>query len=127
MKRLTAAGGIAVVVLVVIIVRLASGGAEPSTTASATGHSPTTTIRVVVKDGKIEGGLSHEQVQQGSRVVIRVEADVTDEVHLHGYDIARDVAPGKPAVVDFVASLPGRFEVELESQGRQILELSVVP
>ncbi len=32
-----------------------------------------------------------------------VTAEVTDHVHLHGYDLMADVAPGKPARIEFTA------------------------
>ena len=117
---------IALAVVVVVIVVKVVGGGSGSTTSTGDGQG-TTTIRIVVKDGKIQGGLSHPKVKQGGWVVIRVSADVSDEVHLHGYDIARNVAPGTPAVIAFIASLPGRFEAELESRKQQILELAVEP
>lgn len=56
-----------------------------------------------------------------------VSADVADEVHVHGYDLMADVAPGSPARISFEASVPGRFEVELESRALQIAELRVGP
>jgi hypothetical protein len=33
-------------------------------------------------------------------------------VHLHGYDIEKEVAPGKPARFDFKATNEGAFEIE---------------
>jgi hypothetical protein len=48
-------------------------------------------------------------------------------VHLHGYDVMVDVAPGKPARLRFKATIPGRFEVELEDRGLHIAELEVRP
>jgi len=115
----------AVAVIVVTFVVTGSGGPDSATTAGSPQRPAT--IRIAVNGGEIRGGLSHQTVKQGSKVVIRVSADVSDEVHLHGYDIARDVVPGKAAVLSFAANLPGRFEVELESRGRQILELKVEP
>ncbi len=56
-----------------------------------------------------------------------VSSDVVDEVHLHGYDKSVDVTPGTPARLAFVASLPGRFEVELEDRALQIADLEVSP
>jgi heme/copper-type cytochrome/quinol oxidase subunit 2 len=66
-------------------------------------------------------------VKQGDRVEIVVTSDVADHVHLHGYDIMRDVAPGKTARIRFRANVPGRFEVELEDRGVQIADLTVKP
>ena len=86
-----------------------------------------TTVRIVVRDGKVVGGLKQATVDQGQRVVLVVSSDVADEVHLHGYDKMVDVTPGSPARLPFVASIPGRFEVELEDRGLQIADIEVRP
>jgi hypothetical protein len=86
-----------------------------------------TVVRIVVVNGQPRGGIVRASVDQGDRVVLVVRSDVADHVHLHGYDIMRDVAPGRPARLPFRATIAGRFEVELEDRGTQIAELSVEP
>ena len=66
-------------------------------------------------------------VQRDRQVVLVVESELTDHVHLHGYDLMADVAPGAPATIRFKATAPGRFEIELEDRGLQIGELEVRP
>ena len=102
---------------------------EPTTTTTTTTPPPEgpTVVRVRVRDGAPVGGIVRETVDQGDRVVLVVTADVTDEVHVHGYNLMRDVAPGKPARIAFRATLPGVAEVELEDRGLQIAELTVRP
>jgi hypothetical protein len=56
-----------------------------------------------------------------------VTSDVAEEVHVHGYDILKEVAPGAPARFRFEATFEGIFEVELERSGEPILELRVEP
>ena len=86
-----------------------------------------TTIRILVRGGRVVGGLRRARLEQGDRAVLVVRADVADHVHLHGYDIMRDVAPGRPARLRFRATIPGRFEVELEDRRLQIAQLEVRP
>jgi uncharacterized cupredoxin-like copper-binding protein len=86
-----------------------------------------TTVKIVVRGGKVVGGLVRATVEQGEKVAIVVGSDVADHVHLHGYDKFADVAPGKQARLVFVATIPGRFEVELEDRGLQIADLEVRP
>jgi hypothetical protein len=93
---------------------------EPTTTADAT---PVIEVRVV--GGKPQGGVRRERVKLGEAVVLRVVADVADEVHVHGYDRKADVAPGKPAQIRFTADVPGVWEVELERRRQKLLELEV--
>ena len=84
-------------------------------------------VRVTVVNGSPKGGIVRETVDKGERVVIVVSSDVADEVHLHGYDIVRDVTAGGMARIAFLATLPGRFEVELENRGVQIADITVQP
>jgi hypothetical protein len=99
---------------------------ETTTTQPPPPPGPTE-IRIVVVNGAPRGGIVRESVDQGDRVVLVVRSDVADHVHLHGYDIMRDVAPGKPARLPFRATIPGRFEVELEDRGVQIADITVRP
>ena len=45
-----------------------------------------------------------------------MSSDAEHEIHLHGYDIARDAAPGKPARYRFKADVEGVFEIESHSE-----------
>jgi copper(I)-binding protein len=102
-----------------------------STTTESTTTEPAveqpTVVRVAVVSGSPKGGIVRETVDKGDRVVLVVTSDVADEVHLHGYDISRDVVAGGTARIAFKATLPGRFEVELEDRGIQIADLTVQP
>ena len=109
----------------------ASPPPPPTTTTRTTTTRPKppgpTTVRIVVRDGRVLGGLRRARLEQGERAVLVVQADVSDHVHLHGYDIMRDVSPGSPARLRFRANIPGRFEVELEDRKLQIAQLEVRP
>jgi hypothetical protein len=86
-----------------------------------------TVVRVTVRGGVPAGGVVRETVGKGDRVVLVVRSDVADEVHLHGYDLSRDVEAGGQARIAFRATIAGRFEVELEERGVPIAELTVEP
>jgi type V secretory pathway adhesin AidA len=104
---------------------------SPATT-STPAPSPTTAtapesgvrIAITVAGDEVTGG-GRREVAAGERVTLTVTADVADEVHVHGYDLFGDVAPGSPATIAFDANIPGVFEVELESAGRELAELVV--
>jgi hypothetical protein len=100
-----------------------------TTTETTTEEPPAgpTVVRVRVVGGVPKGGIVRKTVKQGDRVVLVVSSDVADEVHLHGYDISRDVRAGGTARIRFRAKVPGRFEVELEQRGVQIADLTVEP
>jgi hypothetical protein len=98
-----------------------------TTTQTTTEVEQPTFVRVRVVGGVPKGGIVRETVTKGDRVVLVVTSDVADHVHLHGYDIMRDVAAGGTARIRFRATLPGRFEVELEDRGVPIADLTVEP
>lgn len=103
----------------------------PATTAAATGAATTVVeaepLPVVIDVDATAGEIVRATVARGSRVVLDVTADVADHVHLHGYDLSAEVAPGRPAKLSFVADAAGRFEIELEERGDVVAELTVEP
>lgn len=101
--------------------------ATSQTTETSTQPEGPTIVRVAVAGGIPEGGIVRETVDKGDKVVLVVTSDVADEIHVHGYDVSRDVVAGGTARVAFDATIPGRFEVELESRGAQIAEITVNP
>lgn len=70
-------------------------------------------------------GDSRVEAALGDTIVIEVESDVEDEVHLHGFDIFADVTPDEPGVIVFTPNAPGRFEIEMEGSHAFIAELVV--
>ena len=104
---------------------------QPATTATSeptlapTPAPKRQTIRIRVVGGRPQGGIARPKVKKGENVLLVVRSDTADEVHLHGYDISREVAVGSTVRIAFVARIPGRFEVELEQSGVMLAELTV--
>jgi hypothetical protein len=82
---------------------------------------------IEVKGGQPVGGVRELSFDSGEEVRFRVESDVAEHVHVHGYDVIRDIAPGRPVTFEFPADIEGVFEVELEDSHVQIAELEVSP
>jgi len=96
------------------------------TTTTTDAETPTV-VRITVVDGQPTGGIVRQTVKRDDRVVLVVTSDVADEIHLHGYDVSRDVAAGGTVRLPFQATIPGRFEAELENRGVQIADITVEP
>ena len=96
------------------------------TTTTTEAEKPTE-VKIVVVNGAPKGGIVRQTVDKNDQVVLVVTSDVADEIHLHGYDKAKDIAAGGTIRIPFKATIPGRFEAELESRGVQIAEISVEP
>ena len=136
--------GIAVVIAVVAVILLADSSEDddnpPASNAGATATAtptaspggetptatptPTPTPQPPLLDGSKVVKL---EFKEGDTVRFRVTSDTPEEVHIHGYDIAKDLEPGKVTTVSFPADITGIFEIEYEGQGKQIAELRVDP
>jgi heme/copper-type cytochrome/quinol oxidase subunit 2 len=130
-----------VLAAVVLFLVLRPGDEQPTQSATNTSKPATSTdtgatttaetpsavrIRIQAR-GDGSGSIRRVTIERDQRVTLIVSSDVADEVHVHGYDLMADVAPGSPARISFEASVPGRFDVELESRAIQIAELRVSP
>jgi heme/copper-type cytochrome/quinol oxidase subunit 2 len=141
-QRLTFLAIAVVIAVVAVVVLTASGGddEEPAgtsaqATATATGTAapeeaetpePTATPKPeppLVTQGKV----TKLRFKQGETVRFRVRANIADEVHVHGYDLMKDIEPGEAITFSFPADITGIFEIELENAGEQIAQLRVDP
>ena len=104
----------------------ALGPRSSTAAAPAPGSTPgTVAVPLKVRDGAVAGGVQRAQVPLGADVVLLVDSDVADEVHVHGYDEQADVPAGGTEELRFVADVPGVFEVELERSGVLLVRLQV--
>ena len=103
-----------------------SSAPAPTTRAEQPAPEPEPAT-IVVEGGQPVGGVQELEFEQGGRIHFVVESDVADEVHLHGYDVAKDVEAGGSVEFDVPATTEGVFEVELESSAVQLAEISVTP
>jgi hypothetical protein len=99
-------------------------GATTTATEPAAPPAPPT-VRVV--DAQPQGGVKKLTFKKGEEIRFRIVSDTADEIHVHGYDLMKDVAKGGSVTFSFKGSIDGRFVVELEGHGEQIAELDVEP
>ncbi len=91
---------------------IGAGGRQVTVNATVTGSS--------MKPDRIT-------VRQGDHVTMTVSADRAEEIHLHGYDIKFEAAPGKPATHTFTADKTGSFDIEIEDRSTGVGSLVVQP
>jgi hypothetical protein len=125
----------AIAVLVVLFVVLNGGSdnktstgtvGKPSSGATTTTAAPKPAV-INVRGGKPAGGIRKLTYTKGDHVSFRVNSDVADEIHVHGYDFHKNVPAGGSVDFKFPAKIDGVFVIELESRGEQIAELRVNP
>jgi hypothetical protein len=85
---------------------------QPTTETEPPERPKPKATRIRIEGGTVVGGAKTIDVTKGDTVLIVVSADATDEIHLHGYDITRNAAPGQPARFGFKANAEGAFEIE---------------
>jgi hypothetical protein len=126
----------AVVLAVVLFILLKDDGGGNDTSGSGSGgekaatgtrEKPAKPPVVVIREGKPVGGVAELSYSAGERIRFKVRSDVAGEIHVHGYDLTKDVEAGGTVGFDFAATIEGVFETELEDRGEQILELRVNP
>jgi hypothetical protein len=136
--RIAAAVAAAAIIVITFVIANGSSDSNKSTkTVTVVQTSPksgttiqrttTPTATVTVKNAKPVGGIKKLSFDKGDTVSFRVVSDTADEIHVHGYDRMKDVAPGHPVTFSFPATIEGRFVVELEDHKQQIADLEVNP
>jgi predicted small secreted protein len=133
---------LAALVLVAAATLTACGSSDDTTTATGSdktaaeekapaGGEPTASAddvpTIVVREGEPVGGVQKLEFDAGEQVRFRVSSDAAEEIHVHGYDIAKDVPAGGTVEFAFPAELEGIYEAELEGLGVQIAELQINP
>ena len=138
-QRLTFLAIAAVIAVVAVIVLAVAGGNDEQeatsaqSTATATPGATATEPSEPTATPKPEpplvtpGKVTKLRFEQGDTVRFRVRSDVADHVHVHGYDLMKDIEPGKTVTFSFPADITGIFEIELEDAGEQIAQLRVDP
>jgi hypothetical protein len=106
-----------------------ASGTAPSgssgTSGSAAPSSAGQRIEVTVAHGRVSGDTGRVPVALGTPVTLVITSDAADQVHVHGYDLEQELTPDTPATLQFDATVPGVFEVELHETGTVLLRLQV--
>jgi FtsP/CotA-like multicopper oxidase with cupredoxin domain len=131
----------AVVVAVVAVILLSGGDDDDSSSSDSTAQTSTTgggmttteqpsapaVTTITIKAGEPVGGVREIEADKGDAVEFTVKSDADHEIHLHGYDIAKEVEAGGQVSYKFAADIDGIFEVEIEDLKKEIAELRVNP
>src|SRR3954454_1395693 len=96
--RIAALVAVIVIAVVAFVVLKPDDKKTTSQSVSTTNAAPTTQpaapVQVNVKGGKPVGGIKEIDASKGDRVQFVVHSDVSDEIHVHGYDFMKDVKAG---------------------------------
>ena len=117
-NRIAVLVGAVVLVVAGFVIANSSGGSNKAKHTS--GHA-----FIYVVNGKPRGGIQTLVYNKGDRVRFTVVSDVSDEIHVHGFNFKKDVAKNGSVTFSFPATDQGGHLIELESRGEQIANLEV--
>jgi len=109
------------------VTRTVTIGATATTVTEPPKRKRPTARTINVRGGKPRAGIQKLSYRKGQTVNLVITSDTADEVHVHGYDIDKDVPAGGRARVRFKADAAGIFEIEMHGSGQQIASLRVNP
>jgi heme/copper-type cytochrome/quinol oxidase subunit 2 len=92
---------------------------------SSTTTSGPVTINVTIANGEVSPSGATYDVTKGAEVTVNVTSDSPDTIHVHGYEIEKDVIPGQPLVITFTADQTGRYEIETHAIEATVARLNV--
>jgi hypothetical protein len=102
-------------------------GGQVAPEAREPAPQPEPVPEVVIQGGRPVGGPLRIEVDEGDTVRFAVDSDVDEEIHVHGFDVYKDVRAGQRVQMAFDAGFTGIFEVELERSAVPIAEIQVNP
>ncbi|SCF08868.1 hypothetical protein GA0070607_5387 [Micromonospora coriariae] len=100
-----------------------SGSPTPSPSASTPAVDRQITVTIAKR--RIDPPTGRVTVGKGELVQITVTSDVSDELHVHGYDLGARLPAGTPGSVEFRADKTGLFEVETHESELVLFQLVV--
>ena len=115
-------------------------GATSSSSAAAGGSSSTSipqlsdqqappeqlVVDVTIKGGKVTPTNEQLQAKVGDPIVLRVDSDAADQLHIHSipeHTFAVEPKPGQS--FQFTVTVPGKVDVELHELNRTIASIAV--
>jgi hypothetical protein len=117
----------ALVVAVVLFIAL-SGGSGSDNGGQDRGFA------FELANGKAVGGAKDISATQDDHLTVTLKTDVPAELHVHGYELSKDIKAGGHGSIAFTADATGEFEVEAhhlvhgeEGPGVSLATLTVNP
>lgn len=119
------------VILTPALMACSTGGPPPAEDArqSAAEFSPRQSLAVRIELSYSAEGRSpsRQAVPLGADVQLLVRGDEADQLHLTGYERYATILAGGEARISFVADSAGRFVLERDQQGDDLMVSDVLP
>ncbi|WP_410875259.1 hypothetical protein [Nocardia sp. A7] len=118
--------GLVMVAAVSLLTGCASADEPAATTGPADEPASTRTIDIRIANGAVSPANTRTEAEVGQRIVLRVDSDTTDELHVHSAPAHTfPVAAAVGQEFAFTVTVPGQVEIELHHLGRTVTTLLV--
>jgi hypothetical protein len=102
------------------------GAASPASgSTSETSEPDVRTLQITVTGKKVTPAPARVDLASGTRLRLVITVDHDDEVHVHGFEVEREVTAGKPVTIDLTGGEPGLYEVETHDPELRLLQVLV--
>jgi hypothetical protein len=126
-RKITALLALVAVAVAVVLFIVLSGDSDSNGGADRT-------FNLEFADDKAVGGAQDISVTEGDHLTVTLMTDAPAELHIHGYELSREVDAGSTGSIKFTADTTGEFEVEAhpithgeEGEGVELATLQVNP
>ena len=105
----------------------ASSSSAPSGSSSASSPSSPAqrTVAVTVTGSRVTPAPRTVELGVGETMTLTVTSDHADQLHVHGFDIEKDLPAGTAVSVELTGESPGVYEVETHHPELRLLKIAV--
>ena len=98
-----------------------SSSGSSSSSSSATGR----VIEITVTGSKVTPAPATVDLAVGEKLTLTVTSDHADQLHIHGFEIEKDLVAGMPLSVTVTGAQPGVYEVETHHPELRLMKIAV--
>ena len=104
-----------------------SSAPSPSGSSSASSSSSPAqrTVTVTVTGSRVTPAPRTVDLGVGETMTLTVTSDHADQLHVHGFDIEKELPAGTPVSVELTGESPGVYEVETHHPELRLLKIAV--
>ena len=96
-----------------------------SSSPSASSDADVRTVRISVAGKRVTPAPGRVDLDSGARLRLVITVDHDDEVHVHGFDVERELTANQPVTIDLTGGEPGLYEVETHHPSLRLLQVLV--
>ena len=103
-----------------------SSSSDASSSSDSSSSTPTQrTIAVTVRGNRVTPAPRTVELKVGETITLEVTSDHADQLHVHGFDIEKELPAGTPVRVELTGESPGVYEVETHEPSLRLLKIAV--